>query len=118
MAHHTDPAMQECIDRCRRCEDACLEAANHCLQKGGRHAAAHHIRTLMACARICGTSAHFMLIGSEFHSRTCDVCAEVCEACAIECERLGEDEMMQQCADICRRCAESCRQMAASHTRS
>ena len=117
MAHHVSDAMQECIDRCRRCEEICLESVTHCLQKGGDHAQSAHIRTLMACAEICSTSARFMLLASEQHGRTCEVCAEVCEACAANCDALGEDEMMQHCADACRRCAESCRQMAAAvHT--
>ena len=112
MAHHNNSHMQECIDRCQNCQEACLEAVTHCLQMGGEHAAADHIAMLLACAEICDTSARFMLLGSRHHARTCEVCAEVCEACATECERFGDDEMMQRCADACRRCAESCRQMA------
>jgi hypothetical protein len=79
---------------------------------GGEHAAADHIRRLIACAEICDTSARFMLLGSDHHARTCGVCAEVCAACAADCDRLSDDEMMQRCADVCRRCAESCRQTA------
>ena len=114
MTHKTDARMQECIDRCQSCQAICLETLNHCLELGGRHAAAEHIRLLAACAEICDTSARFMLLGSHFHGRTCDVCAEVCLACADDCESMGDDELMQQCAEICRRCAESCRQMATA----
>lgn len=112
MAHHANAAMQECIDRCQSCQEICLSTLTHCLEKGGKHAAPEHIQMLLACAEICDTSARFMLLDSEFHSRTCEVCAEVCDACARGCERLGDDEVMQQCAEICRRCAESCHQMA------
>jgi len=112
MAHQNDPRLQECIDRCRSCQEICLETVNHCLAMGGRHAEADHIRMLLACAEICDTSARFMLLGSKHHTLTCEVCAEVCEACAKDCERFSDDETMQQCAEICRRCAESCRQMA------
>ena len=112
MAHQSDPRMQECIDRCHGCQEVCLETVGHCLEMGGEHAEADHIRTLLACAEICETSARFMLLQSAHHTRTCEVCAEVCEACAEDCERLGEDETMQRCADACRRCVESCRQMA------
>lgn len=115
MPHHMSATMQECIDRCQSCQEICLESVGHCLELGGKHAAPDHIRMLMACAEICDTSARFMMMGSPFHSRTCEVCAEVCAACAKDCEQLGDDEMMMRCADICRRCAESCRQMATAH---
>ena len=116
MTHQMNDRMQECIDRCQSCQEACLEAISHCLEKGGRHADAEHIRTLMACAEICDTSARFMLLGSRHHARTCETCAEVCEACAEDCDRF-EDDMMKRCADVCRRCAESCREMAGTKSR-
>lgn len=112
MPHQIDADMQECIDRCHSCQEACFETISHCLEMGGKHAEPEHIRMLMACAEICETSARFMLLGSEHHTRTCDVCAEICAACAEDCERFTEDGTMQRCADACRRCAESCRQMA------
>lgn len=83
---------------------------------GGKHATPDHIQMLIACAEICDTSARFMLLGSQHHTRTCEVCAEVCEACAEDCERF-EDDLMKRCADACRRCAASCREMAATRSR-
>jgi hypothetical protein len=80
---------------------------------GGRHAESAHIRLMLDCAEICQTSANFMLRGSELHSRTCGVCAEVCERCARDCEQLGDDAHMRACAEACRRCADSCKHMAA-----
>ncbi|HWW76412.1 MAG TPA: four-helix bundle copper-binding protein [Pyrinomonadaceae bacterium] len=107
--------MQQCIQNCTECHRACLEMVAHCLGVGGQHAEPAHIRLLLDCAEICQTSADFMIRGSEFHGRTCGVCAEVCTRCAEECERLaGDDEMMKRCAEICRRCADSCRQMAGT----
>jgi len=79
---------------------------------GGEHAEAGHIRLLLDCAEICQTSANFMLRMSELHGQTCDVCADVCGRCAEDCERFGDDQMMQQCAAACRSCAESCHEMA------
>lgn len=114
MHHQMNDAMRECITNCSSCHAICVETASHCLQMGGKHAEAGHIRTLLDCAQICATSADFMLRGSAFHSRTCGVCAEVCERCAEECERIDpNDEMMRQCAQLCRQCADSCRRMAA-----
>ncbi|NTU84076.1 MAG: four-helix bundle copper-binding protein [Chloroflexales bacterium] len=105
--------MQQCINECLNCHSVCLSTVTYCLQQGGRHAEVRHIRTLLDCAQICATSADFMLRGSELHSRTCGVCAEVCARCADSCAQMSDDAMMQQCAEACRRCAESCRHMAA-----
>lgn len=104
-------SMQSCIDICNRCAQMCLQTAmNHCLETGGRHVEPEHFRLMMSCAEICQLSANFMLMNSRFHTRTCGVCAEVCEACAMDCDSIGD---MEECASICHKCAESCRQMAS-----
>lgn len=112
-ARHQSTQMEECITNCQDCHHICLETINYCLQKGGQHANAAHIRLLLDCAEICQTSANFMLRGSDLHIRTCGVCAELCEHCAQGCTQMGDDAQMQVCADACRRCADSCRRMAA-----
>jgi len=106
--------MKACIENCGQCHDICLETVAHCLEKGGRHAEASHVRLLLDCASICHTSADFMLRGSDLHRLTCGVCAEVCQRCAEACERMAEDELDRRCAEACRRCAGSCRQMAGA----
>ncbi|HCF26386.1 MAG TPA: ferredoxin [Cyanobacteria bacterium UBA11049] len=106
--------MQQCIQNCLDCHSICLNTVTYCLQKGGHHAEAAHIRLLTDCAQICGTSADFMLRGSDLHAPICGACAEVCQACADECEKMGDDGQMKACADMCRRCAESCRNMSRS----
>ncbi len=106
------PLLQECILNCTDCHRVCSETVTYCLQQGGAHAEAAHIRLLLDCAEICQTSADFMIRGSELHRQSCAVCAEICERCAQDSERFGDDPQMQTCADICRRCAASCRQMA------
>jgi len=91
-----------------------METLDHCLQMGGRHAEAGHIRKLMDCAEICNSAASFMLRGSDEHAKTCAVCAEICIHCAESCERIaGDDATMKKCAEMCRRCATSCERMAA-----
>ena len=106
--------MQQCIENCLDCHSICLNTVTYCLQKGGHHAEPAHIRLLQDCAEICQTSANYMLRGSDLHTRTCGVCAEVCERCAAECDRMGDDAQMKACADMCRRCAESCRLMSTA----
>jgi hypothetical protein len=104
--------LQQCIEECLNCYSLCEQTAQHCVEMGGKHAEANHIRTLRDCAEICATSASFMLRDSKLHTRTCAVCAEVCRACERECRRIGDDQLMQQCADACASCAKSCERMA------
>lgn len=63
---HTAPTkangdLKECIDNCLECQGICLETVMYCLQKGGAHADAAHIRLVLDCADICRTSADFLL---------------------------------------------------------
>lgn len=107
--------LRHCVQNCLDCYSICMETVQHCLKLGGKHAEQKHIGLMQVCAKICETSAAFMLSGSEFHDKTCGVCAEVCAACAASCsEMAGSDETMQRCAKICRECAESCRKMATA----
>jgi hypothetical protein len=107
--HHIDARMQRCIDDCLACYSTCLSMAmGHCLEMGGAHTEKKHFTLMMACAEICRTSAHFMLIGSPHHAHLCAECAEICTECAQDCERIGA---MDECVAACRKCAESCRAM-------
>ncbi len=107
-----------CIELCVDCHKACTQTAMHCLQTGGEHAEASHLRLMLDCAQICQTSADFMMRGSDLHEHVCRACAEVCRRCAADCERLaGDDNRMAACAEQCRRCADSCEQMSRGHAR-
>lgn len=109
--HKMSAEMQACIDTCLKCYATCTSMAmNHCLELGGKHTEPEHFRLMMACAEICRTSAHFMLIGTPDHRRTCAACAEICRACAEDCENIGG---MDECVAACRACAKSCDKMAA-----
>ena len=108
-AHQIDPVMQECITNCQNCHAACLQMlASHCLEVGGKHVAADHVKLILDCVQICQTSADFMLRGSAHHAHICRECAEICEACAKSCEEVGD---MDDCVQACRACAQSCAQM-------
>ena len=48
---------------------------------------------------------------SEFSNKICGQCADICEACAVECDKFDMD-MCKQCAQVCRACASECRKMA------
>jgi hypothetical protein len=120
MAHHTggmhtSAEMQQCIENCQNCHRICIETMSHCLQMGGKHVEPAHMRLMQDCIQICQTSADFMLRGSDLHTRTCAVCAEVCERCAQDCERIDpNDTQMKSCAAMCRLCADSCRRMSSA----
>jgi len=110
------PHMQKCIDDCLACYQTCLSMAmNHCLELGGEHVAKEHLTLMMACAEMCRTAAHLMIIGSDHHPYVCAECAEICEQCAKDCERLGD---MEACVAACGKCAASCREMAIPMTAS
>jgi hypothetical protein len=104
--------MLRCIRDCVNCHTICLKTAIHGLHRGGEHAAPEHVRLILDCADICQTSANFMLRGSDLHSLTCGVCADVCARCADACERFGDDTQMKACAEACRVCMHSCQAMA------
>src|SRR5258705_4145938 len=82
--------MQTCIDECLQCYKTCLGMAmTHCLETGGKHVEPQHFRLMMACAEICRTAAHFMLLSTSHHKHVCRECAEICAECAKDCESVG-----------------------------
>lgn len=108
-----DEHFQMCLQHCQECHAICTQTAQHCLEKGGKHAEAEHVRLLLDCAQICETSAGFLMRKSPRHLSTCKVCADICSMCADSCARMdSQDAMMKKCEAVCRSCAESCRQMA------
>ena len=106
--------MLSCIEACTQCHAMCLHTLEHCLNKGGNHAEAGHIRDLLDCAQICSTSADFMNRGSPRHVETCRACAVICEQCVQSCARLNDDEHMLRCLDACRHCAALCHEMSGA----
>ena len=63
------------------------------------------------CAAVCWTSAALMSMDSQFAKQFCNLCADICDTCAQECERHDFDHC-RQCAQACRSCAEECRRMS------
>ena len=100
-----------CIEACLRCYQSCFGMAmTYCLETGGKHVEPKHFRLMTACAEICRTAAHFMLMKSEHAKHLCKECAEICVDCADDCERIGD---MDDCVRMCRTCGASCKAMAA-----
>ncbi|OJW25500.1 MAG: hypothetical protein BGO49_10770 [Planctomycetales bacterium 71-10] len=110
--HNSDRRMEDCIKQCQECSDVCQDTLyNHCLEMGGEHAEAQHVKLMTDCIQACVTAAEFMSRNSPHHGALCAACAEICEACAESCDRIGGKEM-DRCAEVCRSCAESCREMS------
>lgn len=109
--NHISSEMDHCVEAYLRCYALCTSTAmGHCLEMGGAHTEKKHFVLMMACAEICRTAAHFMLINSAHYQHVCRECAEICQECARSCEQIGG---MADCASICWECAEQCGQMAA-----
>lgn len=105
-----ESGMSECIDNCLNCYKTCLETISSAYTQPDHN---HDLIIYLAnCARICQTSAEFMISGSHLHTITCRACSEVCEHCYQECEKM-DDSSFKQCGEVCRKCADSCRMMAA-----
>lgn len=114
MPNIVDSMSLDCIENCSSCHETCTYAAfNHCLQMGGEHTDPEHFKLLLECAKICETSAYFLLSDSSFRTEICDICAEICEACADSCADLSG---MEDCITACNQCADSCRAMVHSNT--
>lgn len=113
MPHHpVSEELASCIATCLYCYETCAGTfASHCLETGGRHVEPGHARLMLACAEICRTAAHTMMLQAAVHSTVCGACADVCERCAHSCEALGD---MTACVQACRSCAQSCQAMATA----
>jgi len=107
--------LQDCLSKCEECYRDCTRTVQYCLEKGGHHATAPHIKLLLDCAEICQTNANFLTRSSAMHQATCEACAKICDACAKECEAMSaNDPQMKKCADSTLACAKSCKKMAAA----
>ena len=105
---------QNCIDACLKCAAACDYCASSCLREQGMvEKMANCIKLDMECAAICRTAAQFMSLNSDHANALCQLCADVCNACAAECEKHDMDHC-RECAEACKQCAEECSSMAAA----
>lgn len=103
--HHAITESLNCFQKCTIC-------LNHCLNMGGEHARAEHIKTLMECSEICSFSAKLMLLEGDLAYGVGQLCAKACENCADSCKNIDpNDETMSACIEACMKCADACREM-------
>ena len=96
-------ALYDCAAECNHCAIACLQEKDVKMLE-------RCIRLDLDCAEICQVAAGYVARGSELANRLLELCAEVCNACADECEKHEHMEHCKRCADICRKCADACSQ--------
>ncbi len=100
--------IDQCIQNCHNCYNACLQTAAKYQQSGKQNEQAVYMRLLLDCADICQVSESFMRRQSERSGYICGICAQICEECANHSDQMGETD----CANACRNAAWSCGQMA------
>ncbi len=101
-----------CIDACLECAAICNHCASSCTKEDNVEMMSNCIQLDMECAAACYASAQLMSLGSTKAKDFCQLCAEICEACGMECGK-HESEHCEECAQACKMCAEECRRMAA-----
>ena len=104
--------LESCIAACTKCAVECKHCANECLNEQDIKMLAHCIRLDNDCAAICLLAIEAMADGSEFAKKICDLCAEICNACAVECEKHSHMDHCKKCAEACRKCAVECSNMS------
>ena len=102
---------QSCIDACMRCAEACEFCATSGLKEQDVKIMTSCAQINRECTEVCWTSAALMSMDSQFAKQFCNLCADICDACAQECERHNVDHC-KICAQVCRSCAEECKRMA------
>jgi len=106
-------AYQTCIHACLECAAICDFCASACLKEANVNEMARCIQLDMECAAICRTTAQFMSMESEHANAICQLCTDICNACAEECNKHNMDHC-RICAELCYHCAEECANMAAA----
>ena len=101
---------KECIEACLTCASLCNNCASSCLQEKDVKMMASCIQLDMECAALCYAAAQLMSLGSTKENSVCKICADLCEACAVECSK-HDNEHCKACAAACRKCAEACKNM-------
>lgn len=103
---------KSCIEACLECAAICNHCANACTREKDIEMMAECIRLDMECAAICYTSAQLLSLGSDSAKSLCKLCAELCDACGMECGK-HNNAHCEKCAEACLHCAQECLKVAA-----
>ncbi|MFB2644718.1 four-helix bundle copper-binding protein [Raphidiopsis sp. BLCC-F218] len=100
--------MQNCINATTECHKICLETMTYCMSQGGKYMSANLISAMRDCSEFCMICTNMLISGSLFAGKTCALCAEICDRCALACDNISTDKKMTVCASACRKCTEAC----------
>ena len=95
--------LNDCITACNACYNACLNEKDI-------NMLTRCIELDRECADICQFAVSLLTRDSENAGKILDLCAEICEDCAVECEKHEHDHCLH-CAKVCRSCADACKNM-------
>ncbi len=93
-------ALQNCIQHCNYCADACLDVDNVKMM-------VNCIRTDRACAEVCNTLLKLLSSNFEEIEDLVRSCKNICNQCADECGKHDMDHC-KACAKACKECAIEC----------
>lgn len=97
--------LNQCAATCDHCAAACLKEAEV-------HHLAQCIRSDIACASVCRSTA--LLLENEMSAQAAlRLCEEICIICAQECSKHNHEHCIA-CAKICNECALDCKQAIAA----
>lgn len=96
------------IGMLNQCATTCDHCAAACLKETEVHHLVKCIRTDIACASVCRTTAKLLEYGVATQSAL-RLCEEICRICAEECNE-HHHEHCKACAKICDECARDCKQ--------
>ncbi len=99
---------KSCIEACLNCAAICNHCASSCLQEEHVSKMKKCIQMDMECAAICIATAQVLSMGGSKAKAMATVCAEICDACALECAK-HDNIHCRECSDICHNCANQCR---------
>lgn len=105
MAHQEN---KDLLNKLSYCQTACEHCADACLSEDNVAEMAECIRLDRDCADICDMAIKYISRDSRRASSVLDLCADICETCARECEKHDHGHC-KDCAEACRECAEACR---------
>ena len=95
------PAGSPEVQGLRRAADACNAAFAYCMQDSD-DVDLDLVSCIVDCAELCGTTAAFIVRGSEHADDLRKVCAGVAKCVEEACEQFPDDEAFAACADACR----------------
>jgi hypothetical protein len=104
--------MQDCIEACSACEQACTMCADNAMADGMIKC----VSMCMDCADVCNTMMRMMMRPSGFDMAAMKAmltaCIAMCSACADECGNHAEmSETCRMCAMACDACMKACEAM-------